>query len=242
MIKSSLMGVLGFCLFLFWAGHGVEARENSCVNCHRNISPDTFVGSKYQSWKTSIHAKDGITCDRCHGGKSSADQKEAAHAGIYNSSDPLSRVYFKKVPATCGACHWRDFNAFKRSNHYALLEKTGAGPTCVTCHESHSTKIISPQELPTTCEQCHNVRMGINPQVPEHAQALLLLINETSLLVSQARKEVRAGDQNKLQQWNAAYKTMEAVRDGWHAFNLKQVQIQILKAYDLVKEFLVKKK
>jgi Cytochrome c3 len=228
---------------LLWTSGGyLDAAEfeNSCIHCHQALPVNTFLGSKYQNWKGSLHAREGINCDRCHGGKPSADQKELAHTGVYNSSNPLSRVYYKNVPGTCGACHRRDFNAFKRSAHFSLLERRGAGPTCVTCHESHSTRIISPQQLPATCEQCHNERMGIRPQVPGQAQALLLLIDETSLLVQWARERIPAGDQKKLQGWSESLALMEGVKDEWHAFNLKQAQVQILKIYEGIKSLLAR--
>jgi hypothetical protein len=239
MSKKHFTGFAGLFLLLIFAFNKGEAVENFCVNCHRGLPNTTFIGSKYQDWKGSIHAKEGITCDRCHGGKPSADEKEAAHTGVYNSSNPLSRVYFKAVPGTCGACHRRDFNAFKGSVHYAYLEQTGAGPTCVTCHESHAMRIISPRQIPATCEECHNRRMRIAPEVPMQAQALLLLMNETAQLARCAKDRIARSDQEKLQEWKEAYAAIETVRDDWHAFNLRRVQIEILDAYDRVKAFLV---
>ncbi len=242
-MRKKIFAVLaGLGLLSLLAFHQTEGAENSCVSCHRDLPAGTFIGSKYQTWKSSIHAQEGITCDRCHGGKPSASQKETAHTGVYNSGHPLSRVYFKSVPGTCGACHRRDFNAFKSSAHYALLEKSGAGPTCVTCHESHSTRIISPSQLPATCTQCHNERMQINPQVPAYAQSLLLSIDETSLLVRLARKQIPEGERAKLQEWREAEAMMEIVRDVWHAFNLKEVQTQILKVYAKIKGFWVQER
>lgn len=238
MIKRSLAILVGICLLPLAADREAGGIENSCVACHRDLPRDTFIGSKYQDWRSSIHAEEAITCDRCHGGRPSADEKAAAHTGVYNSDNPGSRVYYKNVPGTCGACHRRDFNAFKSSTHYVFLEQTGAGPTCVTCHESHAARMLSPRRIPETCEECHNRRMRISPEVPERAQALLLLINETSLLVGCAREKVPGGDKQKLQNWKDAYTTMETVRDEWHAFDLKRVQIQILKAYQIVKPFL----
>jgi hypothetical protein len=238
MIKRSLSFLAVLFLFSLLPHPEAAGIENSCVNCHRDLPASTFIGAKYQTWRRSLHAREAITCDRCHGGKPSAGEKAAAHTGVVNSSNPISRVFFKKVPGTCGACHRRDFNAFKRSAHFSLLEQRGAGPTCVTCHESHSTRIISPEQLPATCEQCHNERMGIRPQVPGEAQALLLLIDETSLLVQWARERIPAGDQKKFREWSESLALMEGVKDEWHAFNLKQVQVQILRIYDRIKSFL----
>jgi hypothetical protein len=119
-----------------------------------------------------------------------------------------------------------------------FLERTGAGPTCVTCHGSHVTHIISAAQVPTVCTQCHNERMRINPQVPTQAQTVLLLINETTLLVEQARKQVKEGDEESMRAWKLAYVMTEKARDDCHAFDLKKVQRTILTTYDMITPFL----
>jgi hypothetical protein len=237
-VKRILPVIVGLSLLVFFS-HSEARIENSCVNCHRNLPATTLTGSKYQDWKKSVHAKEGITCERCHGGEPTMDRKESAHRGVDNSSNPRSRVFYKNVPGTCGACHRRDFNAFKKSVHYVYLEQTGAGPTCVTCHESHDMRIISPWQIPVTCGECHNRRSGINPEVPTQAQGVLLLINETALLVRCAKEKIGVRDQEKVQEWRDANATIERVRDDWHAFDLGRVQIEILNAYDRVKGFLI---
>jgi hypothetical protein len=241
-MKRSLAILIWLCLLPLVTYHEAAGAENSCVECHRNLPRNTMIGAKYLDWKNSIHAKENVTCDRCHGGNPSAQQKEAAHTVIYNSSNPKSRVYYKRVPEMCGGCHRYDFNAFKRSTHYTFLEQKGAGPTCVTCHESHATRLITPLEIPLTCEECHNRRTGINPEIPKQAQVLLLLINETSLLVRCTKERVQEGQQKKSKTWEETSTALRRVRDEWHAFNLNQVQIQILEVYDWLKVFLKKKK
>jgi hypothetical protein len=243
MRKSTVVAAAGLCLVIASGGSGAQGKENSCLHCHVGLPDTTLVGAKYASWKTSIHAKEGITCDRCHGGNPDAAQEKAAHTDVHNSGNPLSRVYFKKIPATCGACHWRDYNAFRQSAHYDMLEKKGAGPTCVTCHESHSTRIVTPQEIPGTCEECHNAGMHIDPQVPERAQALLLLVDETSILVRLAGDKVQtSGGQAFQESWQRISQAMTTVRDGWHAFNLGEVQARILEIYDRLKAFWAKRR
>jgi hypothetical protein len=236
-MNKSLAVIIWLCLLPLVMYHGAEGIENSCITCHRNLPKSTIIGSKYLDWKNSIHAKESITCDRCHGGNPSDKQKESAHSGVYNSSNPKSRVYYKHAPGMCGACHRREFNAFKTSTHYNYLERIGAGPTCVTCHESHATRLITPWQIPLTCEECHNKRMGINPEIPRQAQALLLLINETSLLARCAKERIPEGYQEKLKTWKDTSTAMETVKDDWHAFNLNQVQIEILEVYDKLKAF-----
>ncbi len=80
--------------------------------------------------------------------------------------------------------------------------------------------------------------MRIRPEVPAYAQVLLLSIDETSLLLRLARKQIKAEENGKLKSWKEAEARMEKVRDEWHAFNLKEVQSQILKLSEMIKRLL----
>ncbi|MEJ2690187.1 MAG: cytochrome c3 family protein, partial [Deltaproteobacteria bacterium] len=173
-------------VFLFsGAAHAAPDKEavNSCVHCHSRLPSSSFLGDKSHSWVGSIHQKYGVTCDKCHGGNPEASEAEKAHKGVYGSSNPKSTVYFKNIPATCGACHGAEYYKFSQSEHYKMLESTGQGPDCVTCHGSMVTRVLSPDNLAAVCEQCHNNRMGIRPYIPQKAKAVLLLLRESKALL-----------------------------------------------------------
>lgn len=177
-----LCGVLLFAPSLRAAGGAQE--ENSCVRCHSELSASTFVGVKSHAWKGSIHQQHGVTCDKCHGGDPKSAEQVAAHAGIVGSSNPQSPVYFKNIPATCGKCHGAEYYKFTQSRHFQMLESSGKGPECVTCHGSMVTKVLAPGSLAATCDRCHNERMGIFPEVPQKAKAVLLLLRESRALLA----------------------------------------------------------
>ncbi len=209
------------------------ADDNSCVSCHSKLPTDTFVGSEYLDWKSSIHQEHDVTCDLCHGGLPNAMEKDLAHKGVYKSGDPQSTVYYKNVPATCGGCHEDVYQEFIQSNHYRKLEKTGSGPTCGTCHGSRATWIVTPQNIKTICSNCHNKRKGIEVKAPDEARVLLMALNQSvSLddLLSELTRE--SGNEQIAEGLNLARSRVDRSRIVWHSFDLDTVAQLLLEAND----------
>jgi len=156
-----------------------SAGRNTCEECHSN--PDFLVQNKklydyYQQWSVSVHRQEGVDCDDCHGGDSSAPTKEAAHGKGVGASSPASGVYYKNVPGTCGACHTDILSGFRESHHYQHLAKTAKadqGPTCVTCHGSINTEVLNVNSVSGACVRCHNEKTGNHPEIPETARGIL---------------------------------------------------------------------
>jgi len=184
----ALVGLIAGVGFASAAAEQMSRPENSCVVCHSELPDTSFVGAKSHGWKGSVHHLHGVTCDNCHGGNPGAMEKSAAHAGMLGSSNPQSPVYFKNIPATCGKCHGAESYKFTQSLHYKKLEATGQGPECVTCHGSMVTKVLAPDSLAAVCNRCHNERMGIFPEVPQKAKAVLLLLRESKELLGAEEK------------------------------------------------------
>jgi nitrate/TMAO reductase-like tetraheme cytochrome c subunit len=204
---------------------------NSCVSCHSKLPADTFVGSNYLDWKNSIHSENGVTCDLCHGGSPKAKEKELAHKGVYKSGDPRSRVYFQNVPATCGGCHEEVYQEFVQSNHYRKLEKTGIGPNCSTCHGSRATWIITPQNLKTTCINCHNERKGIEVKAPDEARLLLLALNQTGTIADLlGRLAGESPDKEVLKRLESAESKVDRAKIVWHSFDIEAASQLLLEA------------
>ncbi|MFQ6051050.1 MAG: hypothetical protein ACE5K4_05100 [Candidatus Hydrothermarchaeota archaeon] len=83
-------------------------------------------------------------CTTCHGGHR-----------IKSTRNPESTVFFKKVTETCGIdCHPKQYSEFVKSTHYKRLSSDKLGPTCVTCHGSHSASI--PENISGVCGYCHS--------------------------------------------------------------------------------------
>ena len=213
-------------------------RVNSCVDCHSGLPSSSFPGVKSHSWAGSVHQKHGVTCDKCHGGDPEVVEKKEAHAGVFNSRDPQSSVYFKNIPSTCGACHGVEYYKFKQSQHYRMLETSGRGPECVTCHGSMVTRILSPDNLASVCEQCHNERMDIRPYIPQKAKAVLLLLRESQELLDAIVKlhPVDAGTM-EAERMSAAQTSLHSAKLEWHKFDLDAIIDYLQEMYDSLKIF-----
>jgi hypothetical protein len=209
------------------------APKNTCVLCHSGLSAGSIVGVKSHSWSGSIHQQHGVTCEKCHGGDPSATEMKVAHVGVLGSSNPKSPVYFKNIPTTCGKCHGAEFYKFTQSLHYKMLESTGEGPDCVTCHGSMVTRVLAPGTLAAVCDRCHNERMGIFPDVPQKARAVLLLLRESKTLFDAEEKlhhpaEGTAGYRS-LHEAGAA---LHSASLEWHKFDLDTITSHLQDFYD----------
>ncbi len=224
---------LTFAFLFSGAVHAAPDKEavNSCVHCHSQLPRSSFLGVKSHSWVGSIHQKHGVTCDKCHGGNPEASEAIKAHVGVFGSSNPKSTVYFKNIPSTCGACHGAEFYKFSQSQHYKMLESTGQGPECVTCHGSMVTHILSPDNLATVCDRCHNERMGIRPYIPQKAKAVLLLLRESQALLEADEKLCPATEGTKVK-LRAARASLHSAKLEWHKFDLDAITSYLQETYN----------
>lgn len=221
-------------IFSWTAGAaGREKAKNSCVHCHSKLSAKNFVGVKSHSWKGSIHQKNGVTCDKCHGGNPHAKSEKEAHVGVFGSSNPVSTIYYKNVPATCGKCHGAEFYKFTQSLHYNRLESTGQGPDCVTCHGSMVTTVLTPETVANVCQRCHNERMGIFPFIPQKAKAVLLSLKiSESLLDADKKLYEHARGKDVAQYLRDAQSYLHSAKLDWHKFDLDTIIEHLQKFYN----------
>ena len=208
---------------------------NGCVSCHERLPASTAGGHSFQDWRASPHGRAGATCDKCHGGDPAATDRDAAHRGVFTSRESRSRVYYTRIPATCGSCHQQELDAFSQSRHYTQLVTTGRGPNCVTCHGSMAIRVLSPGEMEATCSACHNAERRAPATAPVSARYLLVLLQQvdfgirvTEALASQSPQAgLREAAGRQLQQARA---TMTSARQGWHTFDLDRVEATLLQA------------
>jgi hypothetical protein len=199
--------------------------QGGCAGCHARQSETSGAGHGFAAWRGSRHAAAGVTCEACHGGNAAATDAGAAHQGVSRSSDPASRVYFSRVPETCGRCHAAEAAYFRSSVHYARLESDGKGPNCVTCHGSMATSILTPERLLGTCSACH-APGGVAPvgKSREAAQVLALVRAENILLdiVSSAAASQRSGSGAARARilLGDAERHLSAAAEVWHSFRL----------------------
>lgn len=213
----------------------VAPSANGCVSCHE-AQPQTSVGGhSVADWRRSRHATAGVTCDRCHGGDPAATTARAAHAGVRSSRDSQSRVYYTRIPATCGSCHTEELGFFDDSRHYEQLVTSGRGPNCVTCHGAMAIDILAAGELQETCAACHNRERGLSTVAPVSARYLLLLLQQVEYGLGTTERLVEeAGDRGRREAAAAelaqARTRMNAVRQAWHSFDLARIEAMLLEA------------
>lgn len=130
----AVAGVLLFCL-------SARAQESSCVACHKEITPG--VVADYQS---SDHARHKVDCAACHG--SSHQRLEDAQKAQIPS------------PQTCGFCHSRQFEQFKKGKHALAWEAMKAMPTL----HAQPMALIHGQK---GCGGCHKVGLKTQEEVKE---------------------------------------------------------------------------
>jgi predicted CXXCH cytochrome family protein len=138
--------------FMSKAWYGEQVAANACIACHASETMKPEFRAAVDSWNTSWHAQNGISCEHCHGG----DPRDAAlsmtrERGFVGTPKPTA------VPAFCGKCHLGIMTNFLESGHGRSLTGGKKAPNCVTCHGSHGTRkanidIINEQ----LCTKCHS--------------------------------------------------------------------------------------
>ena len=215
---------------------------NSCIECHKDLPAGTNAGHKFSDYKGSVHDRNGVHCEACHGGDPVLADKTAAHKGVYRSGDPMSPVYFRNLPQTCGKCHGEELVNFSRSRHYSELKTSGRGPSCVTCHGSMGTFILTSDQITEFCTVCHNNKKGILTNAPQEVKNVLSMMELADRVVSWSEESVKEARRVKKsnpeseKQLTLAKSYMKQARLSWHTFRMEDVTANIKDAYTAAKK------
>jgi len=218
-------------------------RNISCsLECHEDVIRKRATDN-FQQWSDSVHSKYYVTCDACHGGDPVAKTEAQAHAAMKNVNDPNSTVYFKNIPDTCGNCHTAELDHFKNTMHYQRLRSTSRAPSCITCHQPHSFKVLKASELTTVCSICHNLKDEVAiASVPKDAKMALEKADEFKEEFLRAKKslaEAKAAGKDVTSAQldiDKANSIMEDIPSLWHGFNLKDFDSQVQTGIDLARK------
>ncbi|MCP4571402.1 MAG: hypothetical protein GY838_03550 [bacterium] len=189
------------------------AIADECATCHGQ--PEFKVKHKglydyFLDYENSVHGVAELECAACHGGDDGTTDFEQAHDGV------LDPVRYDRIPATCGACHGEQYEAFITSDHYSMLEVDGTAPNCVTCHGAMDMDFIFATRVKSTCAFCHNHESGVLPGVPDQAEFILGKINvmkgyRSFVNTNLAEKDRAAGLEERY----------AALTAKWHRFDLE---------------------
>lgn len=205
------------------------AQTSRCADCHLANSSDTrlsvFARTHVDAWNNSVHARNNVGCEDCHGGDATTFDPLRAHAGIYLSGHPASPVNRVNLPTTCGKCHTGPFVSFQRSRHYQLLMTADErGPTCANCHGDVAAMLFTPSSVARRCDHCHG-RDGVRPR-PDYGPDAAILIKQVRSLESdltQAKQQIdlirdRVARQSLLEEYRQAEVPYLEARDAAHRF------------------------
>jgi mono/diheme cytochrome c family protein len=207
---------------------------NQCVVCHLSAS-NTSARIHLTEWLRSAHARQGITCDRCHGGDPSTARIPDAHRGIVSSRYAISRVSRRHLPETCGECHISELDAFRKSAHYTLLEQNvRLGPVCSDCHGATATTLPEPSTLEARCARCH-LTQSVGADRPRLARQTLQDIEFVRAILQRTARHIEwerdlARYERLQREQREARVLLTATIDALHSFNQREASERLLRA------------
>lgn len=224
------------------AAISLDALNNSCITCHEDLTAKN-VSVNYQRWADSVHSSYFVTCDACHAGNPNEKTQAEAHSSLKNVTDPQSPIYFKNVPETCGKCHETELEHFKNTMHYQRLRAESSAPSCATCHQPHSFKVLKASELSPLCSVCHNEKVqATSANVPVDAKLALEKATELQNEIVTATNSISQANAKGMdvslaqKELDKATSVLEDVPSLWHSFNLRNFDKQIQAGIDSAKK------
>ncbi len=148
-----------------------------------------------------MHSRAGVHCQDCHTGNPESFNMFQAHRGVLNSRHPSSSTHTRQIPATCGRCHGPIYDAFRRHEHFTLLQLGDArAPSCTTCHGSAASRPLTPR--PVGCNQCHNTEADAmaaplgsrGPQLLRKMQDVAVVRHKVEARIARLRDAARKHD------------------------------------------------
>lgn len=204
---------------------------NSCVDCHQRPETVAALPAWYQDqfihWYGSVHGRRGVTCEKCHGGDPDQTGKKLAHQNVKSAGDPRSRIYYKNLPETCGACHEAVYRQFVESRHYRNLKADWLAPTCTTCHGFQmDIRGVVPLQVVGRCQMCHGQVRGVKPEIGKLARQSAEGIAEAEHAIRSAQLLLElAGEQGRKSReaeelLRTAQDRLRKTGELWHNFQL----------------------
>ncbi|OIO39667.1 MAG: hypothetical protein AUJ71_00175 [Candidatus Omnitrophica bacterium CG1_02_49_16] len=136
----------------------------TCAVCHEDQKKMStyhlLENAPLKSYSLTIHGKalqsglmSAAVCTDCHGSHD-----------LHAPTNPLSKIYRKNVPVTCGKCHENVLMTYERSVHgKAAMSGKVEAPVCTDCHGEHTirshrdpmSRVYASSVSEKVCSQCH---------------------------------------------------------------------------------------
>lgn len=136
----------------------------TCAVCHEDQKKmeefHLLVARPLVTYEETIHGQafkkgniSAATCTDCHGSHD-----------LHAPSNPESKIYWNKIPETCGKCHENVRNTYMQSIHgKSAARGKREAPVCTDCHGEHTIKsrfdpassVYAATLSEKTCGHCH---------------------------------------------------------------------------------------
>jgi hypothetical protein len=197
---------------------GLETRPRVeravCLTCHDSKMMKPAYRKIVPEWRQSIHYRNGIGCNNCHGG----DPNNAALA-MSPQKGFVGVPTYQGVPEFCGKCHIDIMKSCCASGHCLALKTTGKGPNCVTCHGAHEVKKASIDLInPSLCGRCHSYA---------RAKTMKAALWQTEMKIEAIDKNLKilkAGLISTPEEDKALFRTQEKYRSLFHTVDVNLVK------------------
>jgi hypothetical protein len=217
-------------------------QDNACVSCHRNLAGK--LGTVVQEWEQSVHFRNNVSCDGCHGGdpavkgeqcdgeetfKNRSHQQRSRELSLVNRPDEqfTSTTRGRNVSYFCGKCH-----SLIKEKHLGSPHGDLGNPTCLYCHGQGSHAItesrveiidLRPHSQGGRCAVCHQAAtMETVSRVRDTlVNAETQLKNASELYDRLETYGYRNLAMKKM--YGHSRETLSQLRQSFHSFNMREI-------------------
>ncbi len=225
------------------ASSGTDAYDdNACVTCHENLPGK--LSAVVEEWKQSIHFRNNVACDGCHGGDPSVKRAQFADDEMFKDRSHLHRdrdfllisrtdspftsaARGRSVSYFCGKCH-----SDIKEKHLGSPHGDLGSPTCLYCHGmgSHAIQESDPNIIDIRsrreggrCAVCHQAATMETVSNIYHimVNAQLQLQNSAELYTWLEEHGYKNLAMEKM--YHHSRETLSQLRQTFHSFNMREI-------------------
>jgi hypothetical protein len=217
-------------------------KDNACVSCHQDLVGK--LGTVVQEWRQSVHFRNNVGCDGCHGGdpavkreqcaddetfKNRSHQQRSRELSLVSRPDEqfTSTARGRNVSYFCGKCH-----SLIKEKHLGSPHGDLGNPTCLYCHGQGSHAIAEarvdiidrrPHSQGGRCAVCHRAAT-----METVSQVYNTLVKAETQLKDAAELYDRLetyGYRNLAMKkmYGHSRETLSQLRQSFHSFNMREI-------------------